>query len=114
MQRRSFIASGLTLAASQAALAQSGMPALITRATDTLMPKGKGQRVVILGGDWGGLNAAKQLRQVAPDLEVVVLERKDGLSCDGSRIAITGCGKQVTNDCHGSTWTRSSQVEPYR
>lgn len=62
----------------------------------------------------GKRSAAFDLQCSQENLEVVVLERKDGLSCDGSRIAITGCGKQVTYDCHGSTWTRSSQVEPYR
>lgn len=77
MSRRRFItaAAGLTLASGTSAFAQAPAPALMTRASDSLMPRGKSQRVVILGGGWGGLNAAKQLRQVAPDLEVVVLER---------------------------------------
>jgi NADH dehydrogenase FAD-containing subunit len=75
--RRNFLAASGGLAAAAAipsALAQSA-PFLITSSADTLLPKGKAQRVVICGGGWGGLNAAKQLRQLAPQLEVVVLER---------------------------------------
>ena len=75
--RRNFLAAsgGLVAAAAMPpALAQTA-PFLITSATDVLLPKGKAQRVVICGGGWGGLNAAKQLRQLAPQLEVVVLER---------------------------------------
>jgi NADH dehydrogenase FAD-containing subunit len=77
VSRRNFLAGtgGLVAAAAMpSALAQSA-PFLITGSTDTLLTKGKAQRVVICGGGWGGLNAAKQLRQLAPQLEVVVLER---------------------------------------
>jgi NADH dehydrogenase FAD-containing subunit len=77
ISRRNFLAasSGLIAAATvPSALAQQ-TPFLITSATDILLPKGKTQRVVICGGGWGGLNAAKQLRLLAPQLEVVVLER---------------------------------------
>ena len=72
--RRHFLAatSGLALAAT--AQAQT-LPFLIGNSTETLIPKGKAQRVVICGGGWGGLNAAKQLRLLAPQLEVVLLER---------------------------------------
>lgn len=77
--RRMFLASSVGLAA--AALAapifaqQPGSPYLITNSTDVLLPKGKARRVVICGGGWGGLNAAKQLRLLAPQIEVVMLER---------------------------------------
>ena len=75
--RREFLSASGTLAVAAAAapaVAQSA-PFLITSATDTLLPKGKVPRVVICGGGWGGLNAAKQLRLLAPQLEVVLLER---------------------------------------
>lgn len=39
------------------------------------MPRSRGNRVVIVGGGWGGLTAARELRARAPDLEVVLLER---------------------------------------
>ncbi|BAN34013.1 NAD(FAD)-dependent dehydrogenase [Sulfuricella denitrificans skB26] len=43
--------------------------------TAELLPRGKGRRVVIVGGGWGGLSAARHLRDLAPDLEVVLLEK---------------------------------------
>lgn len=76
VSRRSFLAAagGLALASTLPAQAQS-LPILIGGSTATLLPKGKARRVVICGGGWGGLTAAKQLRLLAPDLEVVLLER---------------------------------------
>lgn len=38
-----------------------------------------GQRVVIVGGGWAGLSAARQLRQSAPELDVVVIDREQML-----------------------------------
>jgi NADH dehydrogenase FAD-containing subunit len=77
--RRNFLAAGGSLAAASlvapALAQQSTAPFLITGAGDVLLPKGKAQRVVVCGGGWGGLNAAKQLRLLAPQLEVVLLER---------------------------------------
>lgn len=79
LARRRFLAAsgGLALASAlPAAQAQSqGLPLLIGNSAETLLAKGKAQRVVICGGGWGGLNAAKQLRLLAPQLEVVLLER---------------------------------------
>lgn len=63
---------------SGAASAPSGtapLPLLIGSSTQTLLAKGKAPRVVICGGGWGGLSAAKHLRQLAPAVEVVMLER---------------------------------------
>ncbi|MDE2441981.1 MAG: NAD(P)/FAD-dependent oxidoreductase, partial [Betaproteobacteria bacterium] len=34
------------------------------------------QRVVIVGGGWGGLAAARHLRQLAPELEVTLVDRQ--------------------------------------
>lgn len=36
-----------------------------------------GGRVVIVGGGWGGLGAARHLREIAPGLDVVLLERQE-------------------------------------
>lgn len=55
--------------------AASPQPAFIGRPADTLLAKGAAARVVIVGGGWGGLMAAKTLRQLAPAAEVVLLER---------------------------------------
>ena len=77
--RRSFLKAGgaLGLAAATSAIAQvPGAPFLVTSSSDVLIPRGRQRRVVICGGGWGGLNAAKQLRLLAPDLEVVLVERK--------------------------------------
>ena len=74
--RRQFIAAGSALTAT-AALAQptSPLPFLITMQTDPLLPKASGKRVVICGGGWGGISAAKHLKLNDPTLDVVVLER---------------------------------------
>ena len=74
LNRRGFLgasAGALTVAAAAPAFAQ---PAVINAATE-LMPKGKQPRVVIAGGGWGGLTAARYLREQSSDIEVVVLER---------------------------------------
>lgn len=41
-----------------------------------LMPKSAGKRVVIVGGGWGGLTAARNVKKQAPDAEVIVLEKR--------------------------------------
>lgn len=48
---------------------------LLTFPSTELMPKGTRRRVVVLGGGWGGLSVSRHLREQAPDLEVVMLER---------------------------------------
>ena len=84
--RRRFLAAGGGLAAASLSLpglAQAPhragpdrpLPPLIGRATDVLLPRGAKRRAVICGGGWGGVSAAHHLRQFAPELEVVMLER---------------------------------------
>lgn len=34
-----------------------------------------GERVVIVGGGWGGLSAASYLRRLAPEIDVVLVDR---------------------------------------
>ena len=74
--RRQFIAASSALTAT-VALAQptSPLPFLITTQSDPLLPKASGKRVVICGGGWGGISAAKHLKLNNPTLDVVVLER---------------------------------------
>jgi NADPH-dependent 2,4-dienoyl-CoA reductase/sulfur reductase-like enzyme len=63
--RRHFLCSGLALGA-----------CLMGGSTlAELVPRGNRRRVVIVGGGWGGLTAARHLRELAPDLEVVLVER---------------------------------------
>ena len=91
--RRSFLAAsgGLALAAvtssTQAAdapatalpsappAALTPLPAFVTRSSANLLPRGKARRVVICGGGWGGVTAARYMRERAPQMEVVLLER---------------------------------------
>ncbi len=78
--RRHFLGAtgAMALASTTGALAQgasTSMPFFIGSGTSTLLAKGKAQRVVICGGGWGGLTTARYLRQLAPSLEVVLLER---------------------------------------
>jgi len=70
MNRRHFLATASALGT---AFATSAAPLIGSSAA--LLPPGKGRRVVIVGGGWGGLSAARHLREVAPDLEVVLLEK---------------------------------------
>ncbi len=62
---------GALCAVSSSSLAQ---PFLFTPSSN-LLPRNKKRRVVILGGGWGGLTAARHLREDAPDLEVILLEK---------------------------------------
>ena len=64
-------ALGALSAASSSVIAQ---PFLFSPSSE-LLPKGKKRRVVVLGGGWGGLATARHLREDAPDLEVVLLEK---------------------------------------
>lgn len=69
--RRRFLAAGAALGASTCARGA----ALIGSTVPELLPRSGRRRVVIVGGGWGGLSAARHLRESAPDLEVVVLEK---------------------------------------
>ncbi len=71
--RRHFVASGLALSA--VAAAPAGAQSLILKPAQEALPRSGKRRVVIAGGGWGGLTAARYVRQLVPDLEVIVLDR---------------------------------------
>ena len=72
-QRRRLL-QGAAAVGAFGALPLSAQPFILSP-TSELLPRGNKRRVVILGGGWGGLTTARHLRQTAPDLEVVLLEK---------------------------------------
>ena len=63
--RRRFLAASLTACAAP----------LFAQQAPALLPAAKGRRVVVVGGGWGGLSAARHLRDLAPELDVVLMEK---------------------------------------
>ncbi|MBP8780443.1 MAG: NAD(P)/FAD-dependent oxidoreductase, partial [Alicycliphilus sp.] len=77
MKRRNFLISppALALGAAAAPALALAAPAIISPQARILPRQGKGPRIVICGGGWGGLTAARYLRELIPNADVVVLER---------------------------------------
>lgn len=63
--RRRFLAASLAACAAP----------LFAQQSPALLPAAKGRRVVVIGGGWGGLSAARHLRDLAPELDVVLIEK---------------------------------------
>lgn len=80
LSRRDLLkASGIgaaTLALGGATTSAAGSTVSASAETE-LMPKSSGKRVVVIGGGWGGLTAARYIKKEAPESEVVVLEKRD-------------------------------------
>ncbi|MBN8969269.1 MAG: FAD-dependent oxidoreductase [Rhizobiales bacterium] len=74
INRRGFLGASAGIATVLTAAPTLAAPTLITSTTQ-LKPKGKKPRIVIAGGGWGGLSAARHLHEQKVDAEVVVLER---------------------------------------
>ncbi|MBL8488291.1 MAG: NAD(P)/FAD-dependent oxidoreductase [Rhodocyclaceae bacterium] len=69
--RRRFVAAGAGLGAVLAA----GLAPFAALAQPAALPAARGGRALVVGGGWGGLAAARRLKALAPDLEVVLVER---------------------------------------
>lgn len=70
-RRDVLLAGAAALATSTSVVSQP----ILTAPASELLPATRKRRVLIAGGGWGGLTAARYLRQLAPELEVVLLER---------------------------------------
>ncbi|MBI4987935.1 MAG: NAD(P)/FAD-dependent oxidoreductase [Rhodocyclales bacterium] len=87
-----------------ASLAACSAP-LFAQAPPALLPASKGRRVVIVGGGWGGLSAARHLRALAPELDVVLLEKNPSFfSMPLSNKWLAGLvdEKLLTHDCRAA------------
>ncbi len=79
-------AAGLVLGGISRAFAQE----FYSRAAGGLGPA-RGARVVIVGGGWGGVTAARYLRRARPDAEVVLIEQRPlFMSCPLSNLYLAG------------------------
>jgi NADPH-dependent 2,4-dienoyl-CoA reductase/sulfur reductase-like enzyme len=67
VNRRQFLASGALIAAS------SFMPTISLAKEDTTSTKSA--KVVIVGGGYGGVSAARQLRKLNPDLSITIIDK---------------------------------------
>lgn len=80
MDRRLFLkmtaatATATSLGLSRRDVAASQSP-IIHFTVEMGVPKSKGQRAVVIGGGVSGLTIARYLRQAAPDMQVILLER---------------------------------------
>ena len=79
MQRRHFLMTPPAMALGAAATAVStsalAAPMIMTPQSRILPREGKGPRIVICGGGWGGMTAARYLRELIPNSDVILLER---------------------------------------
>lgn len=75
--RRKLITAAPALALGMGLLGRAALaaPAALTPQSVLMPRKGKGPRIVICGGGWGGLTAARHLRELLPESDVIVLER---------------------------------------
>src|SRR5690606_2851319 len=76
MDRRHFLLTPPAMALGSIALPSATLaaPAAIHSKTQLLPRRGKGPRIVVCGGGWGGLTAARYVRELIPTADVVLLE----------------------------------------
>ena len=115
LNRRNFIKSGLSLGA--AGLATNFLTACASLNRQSAKTIG---RVVIIGGGYGGLTAAKYLRiWSAGNIEVVVIEKSSQfVSCPLSNLVLGGSktindltfGYDLAQKNHGITWVTDEVI----
>ncbi len=92
ISRRHFIqlstsASAGAILATATQSAQSAPIKKVISQSDMLLPKAKGQRVVVIGGGWSGLTIAKYLKSENPNFDVVLIDKRDHfMSCPMSNL----------------------------
>ena len=108
MKRRDlFKVTGVGVAAIALSACSSKVAAVSTAGVQkAARAKSKGKRVVVVGGGFGGLTIAKQLRKEDKSIEVVVLEKKDiFMSCPHSNSYLGGIKgvtvEKLTQDFYG-------------
>lgn len=68
-------AAGSVTMAGDPELARASITGVVSRMAE--LPKHKGPRVVVIGGGWSGLTIAKYLKKEAPEVDVVLIERRE-------------------------------------
>ncbi|NLA52201.1 MAG: NAD(P)/FAD-dependent oxidoreductase [Alcaligenaceae bacterium] len=77
MKRRSFLLTPPALALGSIALPSKALAAPLAIHSDTtlLARRGKGPRIVICGGGWAGMTAARHIQEKLPEADVILLEK---------------------------------------
>lgn len=77
MKRRSFLLTPPALALGSLVLPNKTIAAPLAIHSDStlLARRGKGPRIVICGGGWGGMTAARHLQEKLPEADVILLEK---------------------------------------
>jgi NADPH-dependent 2,4-dienoyl-CoA reductase/sulfur reductase-like enzyme len=94
------------------ASAALGVAALLPQASSAQANKARRPRVVVVGGGWGGLSAARYLHEFAPELDVTLLDRHPAFwSCPLSNKWLVGLldGRLLTHE-----YTAAARAWGYR
>lgn len=78
MKRRSFLLTPPALALSSIVVPSKSIAAPLANHSDSKLVSarnGKGPRIVICGGGWGGMTAARHLKEKLPEADVILLEK---------------------------------------
>ncbi|MGE4498687.1 MAG: FCSD flavin-binding domain-containing protein [Deferribacterales bacterium] len=92
ISRRGFVkASAAVIAAAGISGCAGGFSLNINKQQEQVILPKSDKRVVVLGGGWGGLTAAKYIKLGDPSIEVVIVERLEHfVSCPMSNLVLSG------------------------